>query len=46
MTVPVAGGTPTTIASRQEQPHGIAIDATGVYWTTSAGGTVMRLRIR
>lgn len=35
MKVPIAGGAPTVIASNQANPHGIAVDANNVYWTTT-----------
>jgi hypothetical protein len=37
--VPVAGGTPTTLATKQVGPLVMAIDASNVYWTTMAVGT-------
>src|SRR5262249_10179788 len=38
MTVPAAGGTPAPLSSETDDSHGIAVDATSVYWTDKGGG--------
>ena len=46
MKVPLAGGTPTTLASPGRIPNAIAVDATSIYWLTEQqrnGGTVMKV---
>ncbi len=37
------GSTLTTLASDQNTPWGIALDATSVYWTNNTDGTVMKV---
>lgn len=39
---PLAGGTPTTLASKLNRPDGIAVDQNNVYWITTPG-TVMKM---
>jgi len=41
MKVPIEGGEPVVIAADQNDPRGIAIDATAVYWANGGDGTVM-----
>jgi len=41
MKVPLGGGAPTTLASQQAGPEGLAVDGTSVYYT--AGDAVMKL---
>jgi hypothetical protein len=56
MKLPIAGGAPTTLASGQNNPQRIVIDATNVYWTnegssvqglapSNTDGTVMQVPI-
>jgi hypothetical protein len=35
--VPIAGGTPTTLASESASPVDIAVDSTSVYWVDANG---------
>jgi hypothetical protein len=37
------GGTPTKLASSQNTPQSIAVDATSVYWIDQGSGSVMKL---
>ena len=43
MTVPISGGTPTTLAVGEAARHGLAIDSTSVYWTTDDALAVRKL---
>jgi sugar lactone lactonase YvrE len=46
MKVLIGGGTPTTLASGQSSPFGLAVDATSVYWANHvASGKVMKVPI-
>jgi hypothetical protein len=41
--VPLGGGAPIVLASGQDSPASIAVDATSVTWVNEDGGNVMRL---
>jgi len=43
--VGIDGGTPITLASGQDSPQGIAVDATSVYRVNYFSGTVMKVGI-
>ncbi len=40
---PVTAGAPVPLATGQASPHGVAIDATHVYWTNRGDGTVRKV---
>jgi hypothetical protein len=39
---PLDGGVPIVVASGQNNPSYVVVDATNAYWTDSNGGTVMK----
>ncbi len=43
MKVPIGGGPATTLASGQNNPRGIAVDRSSVYWVNYVDGSVMKL---
>jgi hypothetical protein len=43
VTVPIAGGTPVTLAADSQGAHGMAIDGTSVYWTDEATSSVEKI---
>jgi len=40
---PLAGGTPTTLATGQISAGAIAVDSTSAYWTNYGSGYVMKM---
>jgi hypothetical protein len=45
MKVAIGGGTPVTLATKQDQPWGIAVDQANVYWTNNDGGNTLQLSL-
>lgn len=44
--LPKSGGAPVVLAEALPEPFGIAVDATGVYWTNHGDGTISALRAK
>jgi len=44
--VPIGGGTRQTLASNLNDAYYLALDATNIYWTLYASGSVMKLRVK
>lgn len=42
--LPIGGGKPTVLASRQRNPCALALDKAWVYWSTCSDGTIWRAR--
>lgn len=45
MKAAISGGAPTTLASGQNHPEAIAVDATSAYWMDRASNTVMKVAL-
>ncbi len=46
MSVPISGGTPTTLASGQDNPGNMVVDDTSVYWANnSTPGAIVKVPI-
>jgi hypothetical protein len=42
-TAPLAGGSPTTLATGQSLPSGVAVNPTAVFWVDAMDGTIMKV---
>jgi hypothetical protein len=45
MSVPIGGGTPTTLVNGQSGAQGIAVYGKNVYWVDTTLGAVMKLTL-
>ncbi len=43
MAMPLADGNPIALVAGENQPYGVAVDESNVYWTSLGSGTVNKV---